>query len=206
MMIIENGKEILNILRDAVEEKADFLGELDGRSGDGDLGLSMKAAFTAMIQVADDYAGESLSEMLMKAALACNKAAPSTMGTLISAGVMGLAKLTKGLSTLDDAVLVQMPRAFADAIAKRGKAQRGDKTILDALYPMAEAVEESFANGRSVKEAFRAGAEAAEEAANATAGMKAKIGRASWLGDRAAENPDAGAMLCAVLAQALAIR
>ncbi len=141
--------------------------------------------------------------LMMKAALACNKAAPSTMGTLISSGMMALAKTAKGKSELSDAEVVAVPRQFAEAIMQRGKAKPGDKTILDALVPMADAVEAEFAKNGDLKTAYSAGAKAADEGAKATSGMLAAAGRAKWLGERARENPDGGAVLCAIIAKIL---
>ena len=188
----------------AICENRDYLGELDGKSGDGDLGLSMESAFNAMMNAAFAYTGTSISEMLIKAAIDCNKAAPSTMGTLMSAGVISVAKFARGKDGLSDEDVVQLPRVFAEAIVARGKAKQGDKTILDALLPMADTLETEFAKNRGLKHAFAAAAKTARTAAEATAGMRAAIGRAKWLGDRAVEYPDGGAILCAVIAEALA--
>ena len=85
----------------------------------------------------------------------------------------------------------------------RGGAKLGDKTILDALCPMAETVEREFSQGSALKAAFSAGAETAKTAAKGTAGMRAAAGRAKWLGERAVEYPDGGAVLCGIIAQAL---
>lgn len=93
----------------------------------------------------------------MKVAMACNKAAPSTMGTLVSSGIMAVAKAWKGKEQVGDAELAAVPRQFADAMMARGKAQVGDKTILDALVPMAEAVETEFAQSGDLAAAFAAG-------------------------------------------------
>ena len=204
MYQINEVKYIIAKIADAIHEKKDYLGELDGKSGDGDLGMSMEAAFGAIKETADAYEGNQISELLMKAAMNCNKAAPSTMGTLMSAGVMAIAKAAKGKDGFEDADVVKLPRLFAEAIMARGKAKPGDKTILDALCPMADTVEEKFAAGASLKEAYAAAADTAEKAAAATAGMKAAAGRAKWLGERAAEYPDGGAILCSIIARALA--
>lgn len=187
----------------AIHEEKDYLGELDGKSGDGDLGLSMEAAFTAVKETADAYTGTQISELLMKAAMNCNKAAPSTMGTLMSSGIMAIAKAAKGKDGFEDADVVKLPRVFAEAIMARGGAKLGDKTILDALCPMAEMAERTFETSGSLKEAFVAAADTAVEAAKATAGMRATVGRAKWLGERAAEYPDGGAALCGIIAKAL---
>lgn len=185
----------------AVMENADILGELDGKSGDGDLGLSMKAAFQAVADSVGSSGADNLGKTFMDAAMACNKAAPSTMGTLLTAGLMNAAKALNGKAELSDEDVVKIPRLFAEGIMKRGKAKQGDKTILDALIPMAEAVETAFAGGADLKTAFAAAAETASKAADNTAGMKANVGRAHWLGERAAVYPDGGAVLCAIVAK-----
>lgn len=194
-------RECVKKAAQAVMENADALGELDGKSGDGDLGLSMKAAFHAVADSVSNSSADNLGKTLLDAAMACNKAAPSTMGTLLTAGLMNAAKALNGKAELSDADVVRIPRIMAEGIMKRGKAKQGDKTILDALIPMSEAAETAFAGGANLKAAFTAAAETAAKAADNTAGMKANVGRAHWLGERAAVYPDGGAVLCAILAK-----
>ncbi len=194
---------ILKVCADVIAQK-ETLGDLDSKSGDGDLGMSMEAAFSAIRESCQAYEGDDLGAMLMKAALACNRAAPSTMGTLISSGIMSLAKTCKGQSGLEDDQIITLPRIFTEGVQTRGKAKLGDKTILDALLPMCDALEAAYADGAGLQASFAAGAAAADKAAEATRGMQAKTGRAKWLGKRAAEHPDAGAKLCAIAAQSLA--
>lgn len=190
-------------LETTLAASADELAHLDGQSGDGDLGASMAAAGAAMAKAAAESADTDAGMLLMKAAMACNKAAPSTMGTLVSSGVMAAAKAAKGKNELSDADLAALPRLFAGAIMARGKAQVGDKTILDALVPMADAVEASFGESGDLAAAFAAGAQAARAGAQATCGMLAKTGRAKWIGERAREHMDGGAALCALVAESL---
>ena len=187
-----------------VEKNLDYLGELDGKSGDGDLGLSMKAAFDAVNQAAAAYPGEDLGMLFLNAAMACNRAAPSTMGTLLSAGLMALAKAYKGQEELSDAEIISLPRLFAGGIQSRGKAKLGDKTILDALLPYADALEANFAETQNLKEASLKAAQVAELAAEGTKGMQAQIGRAKWLGERANAYADGGATLWASIGRSLA--
>ena len=203
MYQIETVKRIMHQAAEAVKANEEYLGELDCKSGDGDLGLSMRTAFKAIVETAESYEGTRMDELLMKVAMGCNRAAPSTMGTLISAGIMGMAKKFKGKSELSDEDVVGIPRVFAEAVMARGGAKPGDKTILDAICPMAECVEGEFAKGSTVNKSFQAGSKAAKAAAMATAGMHASVGRAKWLGDRAAEYPDGGAVLCALIMEAL---
>ena len=203
MITVKEVKEFFPKIADILHENMQELARLDGQSGDGDLGASMDSAASAMMQAAEQAQGEDLGALLMKVAMACNKSAPSTMGTLISSGVMAAAKEWKGKTQVEDADLVRLPRIFADAIMARGKAQVGDKTILDALVPMSQATEESFAQKGDLRAAFEAGAQAAQAGAQATCGMTAKIGRARWIGERAKENMDGGAALCALLTQGI---
>ncbi len=201
MYTIDDVKKFMPKVLSALVANKEMLMEMDGKTGDGDLGLTMTQGFTAVNDFIQSYSGTNMSEMFMKASMACNKAAPSTMGTLMSGGIMAVAKYTKGKEGLEDSDLVTLPRIFGQAIMDRGHAKPGDKTILDAIFPMADAVEEAYRNGASLKEAFTAGAEAADKAATATAGMHALSGRAKWLGDRAAEYEDPGARLAAILAK-----
>jgi len=203
MFTVEDIKTIIAKVYASVNENIDYLGELDGKSGDGDLGISMEAAFKALYNTSEVYDGTDIGVMLLKLAKDCNKAAPSTMGTLIASGIMALAKYSKGKNTLNKDEIVKLPRIFAEAIMSRGKAKLGDKTILDALLPLCDAVETTYAQTSDLKKSFENGAEAAENAAEATRGMRAKIGRAKWLGERAAEHTDAGAVLCTIIAKAL---
>ena len=177
MYQINDVKAVIAKVAAAIHAQKDYLGELDGKSGDGDLGLSMEAAFHAVQETADTYEGTQISELLMKSAMSCNKAAPSTMGTLMSSGIMAIAKSAKGKDGFEDADVVAMPRLFVEALMARGGAKPGDKTILDALCPMADTVEAAFAEGKSLRDAFLAGADTAEKSAQATAGMRAAAGR-----------------------------
>jgi len=203
MFTVKDIKTLIAKVYTSVNENIDYLGDLDGKSGDGDLGISMEAAFKALYNTSKVYDGTDIGVMLLKLAKDCNKAAPSTMGTLIASGIMALAKYSKGKSTLKEDEIVNLPRIFAEAIMSRGKAKLGDKTILDALLPLCDAVETTYAQTSDLKKSFQIGAEAAEKATEATKGMRAKIGRAKWLGERAAEHTDAGATLCTIIAKAL---
>jgi dihydroxyacetone kinase-like protein len=203
MYTIEAIKNLVAKINLSLEEKVNYLGELDGKSGDGDLGLSIQAAFKAMESASQEFSGNDIGILLQTMAKACNKAAPSTMGTLIASGILGIAKSQIGKEELSDDEIIRFPRIFTDAIVARGKAKMGDKTILDALVPMCNAAETTYSRTGDLRESFQDGAEAAEKAAEATRGMQARIGRAKWLGERAAEYPDAGAVLCSILARSI---
>lgn len=187
-------------IADEAAKHVDLLAELDGLSGDGDLGETIGKLTKEVIKKADEEF-EEVGALFMKTAMAMNKAAPSTLGTLLSSGVMALAKACKGKTELTDEDVVSFPRIFADAIKEKGHAEIGDKTILDALYPMAFAAEKEFETAKDLKQAFKAGGEAAIEGAENTKGMIPKSGRAQWIGERVKDNLDGGAVLCAKVAK-----
>jgi phosphoenolpyruvate---glycerone phosphotransferase subunit DhaL len=92
-------------------------------------------------------------------------------------------------------------RAAIEGIKARGQSDVGDKTLLDALVPFTDSLAESLESGKSGADALTAAAAAAREAADATAGMVAKRGRASYTGERSRGSVDAGATAVAVIAE-----
>lgn len=193
-------KNTLEKIAEQIKAQETLLTELDGMSGDGDLGITAVKLSEALKKMAQsDIADPGM--LFMKTGMEMNKQAPSTMGTLLAAGVMSLGKAYKGKTGLTDEDITMLPRLLAEEIMKRGKAALGDKTILDALIPMADAVQEGFAETGSIKEAYSKGAKAAKDGAERTRGMIAKTGRASWIADRTKDNLDGGAVLCAKIAE-----
>lgn len=198
-----NVTDVQNKMKEMAEEAAahvELLAELDGLSGDGDLGETIGKLTKEVIKKGEEEYTD-IGVLFMKTAMAMNKAAPSTLGTLLSGGVMALARNCKEKGEITDEDVAAFPRLFADAIKDKGHAEIGDKTILDALYPMAEAVERSFKEKGDIKEAFSEGGKAAVKGAENTKGMIPKSGRAQWIGERVRDNLDGGAVLCAKVAQ-----
>ncbi len=95
-------------------------------------------------------------------------------------------------------------RAGLDGVVSRGKAELGDKTMVDAMTPAVDAIEKSLAEGQTLTEAVRAGAAAARDGRDATTPMVARKGRASYLGERSKGHQDPGATSTTYLFEALA--
>lgn len=198
-------------IAEKIKQNVEILAELDGLSGDGDLGETMEKSANAMIQTAGMNQGSTdIGAFLMKTAASMNQAAPSTLGTLLSCAVMACAKEFKGQQRISAIQVSQIPAMMAASIGERGKAKLGDKTILDALIPMSEAILETFGNGMAdvhgnetqrLKIAFHEGAMAARAGAQHTSTMVPKAGRAQWIGERVSMNLDAGAVLCAIVGE-----
>jgi len=176
----------------------DELNRLDGVAGDGDLGLTVTNACRALIELASSLAELSEADAIRRCGTEIARKAPSTGGTLIAFALMAAAKAPVEPDAGPVARAAAYLEAAAASIAQRGQVSPGDRTMLDALEPAAEAVRQVALAGGDGAAAARAAAEAADTGARVTATMAAKVGRAGWLADRAAGHEDAGARLVAM--------
>lgn len=181
----------------------DELTSLDSKLGDGDLGVSMALGGAALCETIESSSAKTLDTLLIQCASSFNKAAPSTLGTLLSIGMRAISRKLEGQESITETQLVKIPRILADEIALKGKAKLGDKTILDALLPYSDAIEAHYAASGNLREAAIEAAKAAKAGVEATKGMVAHTGRARWLGERNMEYPDGGAVLCQRIADFL---
>ena len=192
------------LARHLIEAK-DPLNELDAFAGDGDLGLTMATGCTAVLEALADLADAPPSEVLRCVGTLFATKAPSTSGTLVAFALIAAAKDAAGSEPdWDAASLARLLQVMATTIATRGKSSLGDKTIVDALAPAAEAASAAAAAGADLPAAAAQAAAAAAEGAARTAAMQPKHGRASWLSDRSAGHEDAGARAVAVALAGLA--
>jgi dihydroxyacetone kinase-like protein len=166
---------------------------LDGVMGDGDLGLTMANAFAAGAADVAASADPDPAAVLMRAGMAMAKAAPSTMGTLVATGFMRGGKALKGQADLDAPGLARFLRAFADGLMERGKAQPGEKTIIDTLHPAALAAEAKAALGAGLAETAAAAEAAAALGLDAATAMQARHGRAAYYQEKSIGKQDPGA-------------
>ncbi len=181
--------------RRLIAEK-DRLNELDAAMGDGDCGLSAEKGATGLLEFMHaNPPTDDLGKWLGQAGMAYNRAAPSSLGTIIATGLMRAGKAVQGRSSLDGAAVGAMLNAANLGIQERGKAAVGDKTIVDAMHPAAEALTAALNAGQSLEEAGQQALQAARaglESAKALRGMK---GRANWIGERTEGLVDPGTAL-----------
>lgn len=183
----------------------DQLCALDASAGDGDLGATLATGFVAVNnRLSELDQATDPGKLLTEAGTVLIRTAPSTIGTLL-----GGAFLRGGQALADDEALAPTDlaaalRAIATAVAARGGAAVGERTVLDALDPAAASAERSAAESASVPELVQAAARAARAGADATADMHPVHGRAAWIGARAVGQPDAGATAWAVFMEGLA--
>lgn len=183
----------LNNLAEVLIENKEYLTQLDAAIGDADHGINMKRGFDRVMDklptVADQDIGSILKTTGMTLISSVGGASGPLYGTFFMRG--GMAAAAKEELTGED--LVTLLQAGVDGIVQRGRAQPGDKTMVDAWLPALEAMKESLAEGNDTIAALEAGVEAAEQGMEDTIPLQAKKGRASYLGERSIGHQDPGA-------------
>jgi dihydroxyacetone kinase-like protein len=187
------GTELRALLDRALEllaEDEDELRDLDSAIGDGDLGITVsRGAQAARQSIAALAPAATPSEIVRTLATTIASANPSSFAALAATGLLAASRSIVGSSSLSKGDVVTMAQQAVPAIAKRGKAEVGDKTVLDALVPSTAALEVSTSD-----RALAAMIAAARKGIDDTAGSVSRKGRAGWLGDRTIGHPDPGAM------------
>ena len=185
---------------DLIAEHADELTELDAAIGDADHGANMKRGMeAAMAAVAAPVPGTA-DTVLKKAATALISKVGGASGPLYGTFFLRMAAATAGRSALDLDALTDAVEAGVGGIMQRGRAEAGEKTMLDAWLPALEALRA----GTSMQAALREAAAAADAGRAATEPMLARKGRASYLGERSIGHVDPGASSTALIVRALA--
>lgn len=178
----------------AISGHADELTALDQAIGDADHGYNMKRGFDALLAEADALAAKSLPDALKAAGTKLVMTVGGASGPLFGTFLMALGKELP--ADADRAAFAAAVGKAVDAVAARGKSERGQKTMLDVLYP----VRDALAAGKSAAEIVAI----ADGAAEATVPLKAIRGRASFLGDRSIGHMDPGSRSSALLVRAVA--
>ncbi len=187
----------------ALKSQAEYLTSLDQAMGDGDIGITLTKIADALTPYAQATPLADLAKFLGGAGLAANKAGSSTMGTLLATALMRAGKVVMGKAELSTADLVAMFKAADAGMQERGKANLGDKTVLDALHPAAEAFAAAIEQGDSIHEAGVKAVRAAEAGRDSVTTLRSKIGRASWVGERTEGKVDPGCATLVVILQAI---
>lgn len=188
----------------ALEAHSEEVGELDAKVGDGDLGVTLNLAAGAIGTLAGITEETDVGKLLAQCGLVINRASPSTFGTIMASGFMGGGKAVTGKTSLELADLVTLGEAAVEAMKTRGKAEVGDRTVLDALVPAVQALADEQEKGSDLSAAMRAAVGAAEQGAKATSAMVAKRGRAKVFGERNLGVQDGGATAVFYMIEAFA--
>ena len=197
----------LDVIREmaaAIEEHRRHLTKLDSEIGDGDHGNNMHRGFQAALERLDGTNPETPSDALKAVSMALISKVGGAAGPLYGTAFLRASTALSGKEELSSEDVVAAIEAAVAGVKQRGKAAPGDKTMVDALEPAANAAKEAAASGKGAGEVSRAAADAAEEGAEATVPLTAKKGRASYLGPRSAGHMDPGARSSYLLLDAAA--
>lgn len=191
-----------NYISEEMTKNRTYLVELDQKNGDGDLGVSMSNGYCAFADAIAANSDETdLGKLIMKGASAFNEAAPSSMGTITSVVMTGMAHSLKGKK---DCALVDLVRSFrtgAEKAMERTGSKLGEKTFFDAYCPAIDALEANL--DKNPIAAFGAAANAATAGAEATRQMVSVHGRAAYFADKSIGIIDGGAEVIRILFEAI---
>ncbi|HXM57136.1 MAG TPA: dihydroxyacetone kinase subunit DhaL [Candidatus Dormibacteraeota bacterium] len=194
----------LELLADSLLERADELTRLDAAIGDADHGTNMARGFRAVREKALGVEQPDVSSLLKQTGMALIGTVGGAAGPLYGTLFLRMSTALAGRDGLALPDIRDALRAGVQGVADRGKAQPGDKTMLDALLPAVEALDGAVAAGEDAAGALGAAADAAERGAVATVPLQARRGRASYLGERSIGHQDPGATSAALLVRTLA--
>ncbi|WP_179816486.1 dihydroxyacetone kinase subunit DhaL [Allostreptomyces psammosilenae] len=192
---------------EAVSREAKALTDLDAAIGDADHGANLDrgyAAVRARLTDGSAPAPATPGEVLVTAGRQLVATVGGASGPLLGTALRRAGRALGDAERVDGARLGEALRAATTGVREMGGAAPGDKTMVDALQPAADAYDEEFARSSSLLAAVRAAATAARRGAEATGPLRARKGRASYLGERSAGHLDPGAVSVALLVEALA--
>jgi len=198
---------VIKTMATTIVDNADYFAQLDSIVGDGDFGYSLRNGFEVVQADYDSWDKPTIGAVLKKIGVTM---AGKVGG--VSGPIWGTAFLRAGVSAGDKTELVPddliaLLRAAIGGIKQRGESDLGDKTLLDALVPAVDSLEASFADPSTAADhgvaALQRAADVAVKAAEDTAPMIAKRGRAAYTGERSIGSVDAGATAVGVIFQAI---
>ena len=196
-------RDIIGEMAAAMEENRRYLTRLDSEIGDGDHGNNMNRGLKAALEGLDGADPSTPADVLKAVAMTLINKVGGAAGPLYGTAFLRASKALSGKEEVSAEDVAEALEAALGGIKQRGKAEVGDKTIVDALEPAVEAANEAAGEG-SVAAVLRAAAGAAEEGAESTVPLTARRGRASYLGARAEGHQDPGATSTYLLLDAAA--
>ena len=202
MIAISEIKKGISAIAKEMTKNRDYLVELDQRNGDGDLGISMSEGFNALVEVLNKTEETDLGKVFRDLSKTFNESAPSSLGTILSFGLMGIAKELKGKTEVSrQEFSVALEKGLDNILDKTGS-KVGEKTIIDSLSPGIESLLSS--GSEEDKAAFQNAYEASKAGAEKTKEMMAVHGRAAYYGEKSLGLVDGGAVVGTLIFKGMA--
>lgn len=191
-----------------IVDNADHFAQLDSIVGDGDFGYSLRSGWEVVLADYDSWDKPNAGAVLKKIGLTLAAKVGGVSGPMWGTAFLRAGATAGDKEELSPDDVIAMLRAAIAGIMTRGGASLGDKTLLDALAPVTDSLEESFKDPATAEDhgvaAIQRAADVAVKAAEDTMGMLALRGRAAYTGDRSRDSVDAGATAIGVILQAIA--
>jgi dihydroxyacetone kinase-like protein len=198
---------VVMTMANTIVDNADYFAQLDSIVGDGDFGYSLRSGWEVVLADYDSWDKPNAGAVCKKIGLTLAAKVGGVSGPMWGTAFLR-AGATAGEQDLTPDLVIAMLRAAIAGIMTRGGASLGDKTLLDALSPATDSLEESFKDPATFEDhgvaAIQLAADVAVKAAEDTKGMLALRGRAAYTGDRSRDSVDAGATAIGVILQAIA--
>ncbi|PMB04145.1 dihydroxyacetone kinase subunit L [Fischerella thermalis CCMEE 5205] len=186
-----------------VEENKDYLTELDAAIGDADHGINMERGFKKVVTQLPTVADKDIASILKMVSMTLISTVGGASGPLYGTLFLRASAVVADKQELSDQDMLAMLQAGLDGVVGRGKAQLGDKTMVDALSPAVTVFGQAVAAGENILSAMQKAVAAAEKGMQDTTPMQAKKGRASYLGERSVGHQDPGATSVYLMLQSL---
>ena len=194
----------LQAMCDTIENEKEYLSELDGAIGDGDHGVNMAKCFREVKKKLAESSAADVGTLFRDVGMVVMNSVGGAMGALYGTFFLKLSQSSAGKIEVSLNDLVAMYQTGEQGILDIGKANPGDKTLIDTLSPAVRAIEAAAKEGKPLAGALADFEQAAQQGMESTTDMLAKMGRASRLGERTIGHQDAGATSCYFILRSLA--
>lgn len=194
--------DFIQVYSGKMAEHRQELTDFDQAIGDGDHGINMSRGFKAVMEKLPTVEDKGIDDILKTVGMTLVSTVGGASGPLYGTAFMKAGMSTKGKEELTDDDIIQAFDEAVGGIQFRGKAVRGEKTILDSMIPAIDAIKASIGNGKTMTEALVDGEKAAWDGVEYTKTIIATKGRASYLGERSIGHQDPGATSMAYAFQA----
>jgi dihydroxyacetone kinase-like protein len=185
--------EWITAVASMISENSKYLTELDSPIGDADHGANMERGFKAVMNKMPEISDKDIGTIFKTVGMTLISTVGGAGGPLYGTLFLQAGMKTTGKMELSAADWAEALEAALNGIIMRGKANLGDKTMVDALTPAVNALKQAVQENRSIPEALNGSAEAARQGMEGTIPLVARKGRASYLGERSAGHQDPGA-------------
>ncbi|SHE73509.1 dihydroxyacetone kinase DhaL subunit [Thermoanaerobacter uzonensis DSM 18761] len=195
MVITKNDVlKIVDKIVEVIKENKEYLTELDAAIGDADHGINLDRGFDAVKQKLTTLSETTdIGTILKTIGMTLVSTVGGASGPLYGTAFMRAGQVVQGKNELSEEDIVKIFEAALDGIKQRGKAEAGDKTMIDSIEPAYKALKDSLDNNIALPEALNRAANAAKEGMEYTKNISARKGRASYLGERSIGHLDPGA-------------